>query len=251
MTRLHQTVEGFGDEAASAYDAGRSAIPPALVDALGLTARSRVLDLGAGTGLLTGALIDAGHDVIAVEPMPAMRAQLVRRVGADRALEGSAEAIPLPAASVDAVTVADAFHWFDGDAAVAEIHRVLRPGGHCTLLWRMAEWPDAPAWWRALWARLDALRGDDHPGFTADQGRDAFDRHGGFTPFAHDTVDFVKPSDLEGLLQQVRSISYVGLLPDTVRRAFVDDLRADLRDARVGRFDEPHRAHVWTTRRRD
>jgi len=249
VTPLHRNVDGFGEEAAAAYDSGRAAFPPELVAALGLPPGGRVLDLGAGTGLLTGALVQAGHDVVAVEPMPPMRERLARRVGKGRTLAGTAEAIPLGDGSVDAVTVADAFHWFDGPLAAAEIHRVLRPGGVCTLVWRMAHWPDAPAWWTALWARLDRLRGDDHPGFTEDQGRGAFDRHGGFSPFAHSTVDFLKPGDLEGLLDNVRSISYVGVLPDTVRRAFLDDVRADLKDARVGRFDEPQRAHVWTTRR--
>ncbi len=249
MTRLHRNVGGFGEEAAEAYDSGRAGFPPVLVDALGLAPAARVLDLGAGTGLLSGALVDAGHDVVGVEPMPAMRERLAQRLGDRRALAGSAEAIPVPDGSVDAVTAADAFHWFDGPRAVAEIHRVLRPGGTCTLLWRMAQWPDAPQWWTEMWARLDKLRGSDHPGFTADQGRGAFDRHGGFTPFAHSSVDFDKPTDLEGVMANLRSISYVGLLPDTVRRAFLDDVRADLRDARVERFDEPQRAQIWITRR--
>lgn len=248
MPPLHRNVGGFGEDAADAYDRGRAGFPPVLVDALGLSAGSRVLDLAAGTGLLSGALVDAGHDVVAVEPMPAMRARLARRVGERRALDGTAEAIPVPDGTVDAVTVADAFHWFDADAAVAEIHRVLRPGGTCTLIWRETTWPDAPAWWTAMWDRIAKLRGE-HPAFAGDQGRGAFDRHGGFGPLVHTSVDFDKPTDVDGVIANLRSISYIALLPDTVRRAFLDDVRADLRDARVGRFDEPQRAQIWTTRR--
>ncbi|MTD43391.1 methyltransferase domain-containing protein [Conexibacter sp. W3-3-2] len=249
VAHLHRNVDGFGEDAAEAYERGRAGFPPVVLDALGLAPGSRVLDLAAGTGLLAGALQDAGHDVVAVEPMPAMRSRLARRIGERRTLDGTAEAIPLDDATVDAVVVADAFHWFDGPAAVAEIHRVLRPDGRCVLVWRAAEWPDAPEWWRRLWARMDRLRGD-HPGFVGDQGRGAFDRHGGFTALQHTTVDFDKTTDVEGMLANLRSISYVGLLPENVRRALLDDVRADLKDARVGTFVEPQRAHLWATRRR-
>jgi SAM-dependent methyltransferase len=245
MAQLHRNVAGFGDEAAAAYDVGRAPFPPVLVDALGLEPGSRVLDLAAGTGLLSGALVDAGHDVVAVEPMAPMRARLAGRVGKERALEGTAEAIPLPDHSADAVTCADAFHWFDEDAAAAEIHRVLRPGGRCVVLFREADWPDAPPWWVALHERLARIRGP-HPAFDGDRGHGAFDRHGGFTPVASSTCAFGKETDLEGVLAHLRSISYVGVLPENVRRAFLDDVRADLRDARVGSFTEPQLARIWT-----
>jgi len=93
-----------------------------------------VLDLGAGTGKLTGALLDAGHRVIAVEPLAEMRAILTSTLPAARALAGTAERLALPDASVDAVTVGAAFHWFDERAARAEIVRVLRPPGVLGLL---------------------------------------------------------------------------------------------------------------------
>jgi ubiquinone/menaquinone biosynthesis C-methylase UbiE len=95
----------------------------------------RVLDLGAGTGKLTRQLVALGADVVAVEPGDAMRAVLERVVPEAETLAGSAESIPLPDASVDVVTVAQAFHWFRPDEALAEIHRVLRPGGGCALIW--------------------------------------------------------------------------------------------------------------------
>jgi SAM-dependent methyltransferase len=100
----------------------------------------RVLDLGAGTGKLTRQLVALGVDVVAVEPGDAMRAVLERVVPQAQALAGSAERIPLPDTSVDAVTVGQAFHWFRMGEALAEMHRVLRPGGGFALLWN--QWDD-------------------------------------------------------------------------------------------------------------
>lgn len=106
-----------------------------LVEQLGLGPGSRVLDLAAGTGKLTRQLVRRGLDVVAVEPGDEMRAVLERLLPDVEALAGTAEAIPLPDASVDAIIVGQAFHWFDRDAALAEMHRVLRSGGRIALLW--------------------------------------------------------------------------------------------------------------------
>ena len=97
----------------------------------------RVLDLGAGTGKLTAALVGLDIDVVAVEPDPAMLTELRRALPAVRALPGSAEAVPLPDASVDAVVAGNAMHWFDMDVAGPEIARVLEPGGVLAGLWNV------------------------------------------------------------------------------------------------------------------
>jgi SAM-dependent methyltransferase len=99
----------------------------------------RVLDLGAGTGKLTGTLVAVGADVVAVEPDPAMLAELRRAQSAVRSLRGSAEAIPLPDASFDAVVAGNALHWFDMAAAGPEIARVLAPGGILAGLWNVLD----------------------------------------------------------------------------------------------------------------
>jgi SAM-dependent methyltransferase len=100
----------------------------------------RVLDLAAGTGKLTATLVGLAAEVTAVEPDPAMLAELRRELGsapALRALAGTAEEIPLPGASVDAVLVGQAMHWFDLDRAIPEIARVLTPGGVLAALWNV------------------------------------------------------------------------------------------------------------------
>jgi SAM-dependent methyltransferase len=130
-------AEGFS-EGAEAYERGRPGYPPeaieCLADRLELGSGTEVIDLAAGTGKLSRALAAAGATVTAVEPLERMRALIEPPI---RAIEGTAERIPLADASADAVTVAQAFHWFDGEAALAEIHRVLRPGGQLALVWNV------------------------------------------------------------------------------------------------------------------
>ena len=106
-----------------------------LVERLGLRPGSRVLDLGAGTGKLTRQLVRRGLDVVAVEPGDEMRGVLQRVLPDVEALAGTAESIPLPDASVDAVTAGQAFHWFERKPALSEMARVLRLGGGIGLLW--------------------------------------------------------------------------------------------------------------------
>jgi SAM-dependent methyltransferase len=106
----------------------------------------RVLDIGAGTGKLTAALLALGAEVIAVEPDPSMLAELRRLLPFARAMAGRAESIPLPDASVDAVLAGQALHWFDMDVAGPEIARVLAPGGTLAGLWNVyddrVDWVD-------------------------------------------------------------------------------------------------------------
>ena len=127
-----------------------------LVERLGLGPESRTLDLAAGTGKLTRQLVRRGLDVVAVEPGDEMRAVLRRVLPEVEALPGTAEAIPLPDASVDAVTAGQAFHWFEREPALAEMARVLRPGGGLALLWNA--WDAADPLLGPINALLDAHR---------------------------------------------------------------------------------------------
>ena len=136
QSELHPLVGGFAD--AAGYDRARprydARVAELLVAELGLQDGSPVLELGAGTGQLSAALIAAGLDLIAVEPLKDTRTILAAAIGAERVRAGRAEEIPLPDASVQAVMAADAFHWFDEARAMPEIKRVLRPGGGVAIL---------------------------------------------------------------------------------------------------------------------
>jgi SAM-dependent methyltransferase len=124
--------------AAAAYPEHRPDYAPAAVRwALERAPGVRVLDLGAGTGKLTATLVALGAEVIAVEPDPAMLTELRRALPTVRALPGSAEAVPLPDASVDAVLAGNAMHWFDMNVAGLEIARVLETDGILAGLWNV------------------------------------------------------------------------------------------------------------------
>jgi SAM-dependent methyltransferase len=136
---MEQLRSSFGS-AAVEYAAHRPDYAPAATGwALESAPGPRVLDLGAGTGKLAGTLLALGADVVAVEPDPAMLAELRRALPALRALPGNAEAIPLPDASVDAVLAGNALHWFDMAVAGPEIARVLAPGGILAGLWNVMD----------------------------------------------------------------------------------------------------------------
>lgn len=140
---------------AAEYDAVRPGYPAEVARWLvgAPSCQLRVLDLGAGTGLLTRPLVETGHDVVAVDPSEAMLAVLHERSPQVRTAVGTAEQIPVDDASVDAVTVAHAWHWFDPARAAAEVARVLRPGGVLGVVWNVREG-------RVPWvAELDAIAG--------------------------------------------------------------------------------------------
>jgi len=120
-----------------------------------------VLDLGAGTGKLTRQLRDRGLDVVAVEPSEGMREQLARAVPGAAVYAGSAEQIPLPDHSVDAVLVAQAWHWVDRGRAVPEVARALVPGGRLGLVWNIR---DEREDWVAELGRILHDPGDHHRG---------------------------------------------------------------------------------------
>jgi ubiquinone/menaquinone biosynthesis C-methylase UbiE len=124
----------FGAEAA-AYERGRPSYPPEAIDWLLPPNAHNVLDLGAGTGKLTTRLVERGLGVVAVDPIPEMLELLSDSLPETPALLGTAEDIPLPDDSVDAVLVAQAWHWFDPQRAINEVARVLRPGGRLGLVW--------------------------------------------------------------------------------------------------------------------
>jgi SAM-dependent methyltransferase len=124
---------------ADAYERARPGYPEEAVRWLVGETPCDVVDLGAGTGKLTRSLVALGHRVTAIEPLPEMLELLVTAAPGAFDLLGSAEVIPLPDASADVITSAQAFHWFDHAVALPEIARVLRPHGRLALVWNMRD----------------------------------------------------------------------------------------------------------------
>lgn len=213
-------AQAFGAVAA-AYEAGRPTFPAdALTWILG-PGRLQILDLGAGTGKLTGVAAALGHDVIAIDPSEEMLS-LCRRVRGVDTMLGTAESIPLAHGSVDAVLVGQAFHWFDHARALPEIARVLRPNGVLGLLWN--HFDTVVPWVRRLHRAImgeDFLAGSDH-----------------FDPMplllqsdlfsSVETAKFRHWHDLDrnGLRQLALSHSRVAVLTETRRESVLDQIDA-------------------------
>jgi len=224
---LHPLAEQF-DSIADAYERGRPGYSAGVVGLiaaeLGLAPGDPVLDLGAGTGKLTRALLAHGLDVVAVEPQPAMRELLAGRVGAERVRKGMAEAIPLAQGSVAAVTVADAFHWFQPHAALAEIGRVLRPEGGLVRLSSAMDWGGA-SWAHEVGTTIAELR-PEHPSFDGPPWAQTLAQAGGWTTPREFGVAFPHPSSPEQVLDHILSMSWMAGLPQEARTGTMQRIAA-------------------------
>ncbi|MBM0226425.1 class I SAM-dependent methyltransferase [Micromonospora sp. ATA51] len=187
----------FGAAAAD-YDRFRPRYPQAALGwALdGLDPSARVVDLGAGTGILTRGVLALGHQVVPVEPDPGMRAQLDAATPGVTALAGSAESVPLPDHAADAVLVGQAYHWFDKERAHVEIARVLRPGGTFAPIWNTR---DTSVPWVAELGRIADLR--DHSGNLIEKVTDFGPAFGAVElgEFSHRTT--LTPAEVVGMLR--------------------------------------------------
>jgi SAM-dependent methyltransferase len=207
----------FGSVAAL-YERYRPAYPAAAVAWLLGPSALRVLDLGAGTGKLTRAVLAAGHDVVAVEPDVEMRAELAAALPAVLLHAGAAEDIPLPDASVDAVTMGQAFHWIDRDGALPEIARVLRPGGVLAVTWNLRD--ESVGWAAELTSVTDG-------GDSTRDAREETESFGEcFGPVERARFAHVFPVDVDGLAGLVASWSYTITRPAEEQERILADVRA-------------------------
>lgn len=221
---IHRAASTGFALSAEAYERGRPGYPPEalawLFERLQLESGRTVVDLAAGTGKLTRALAESGAEVVAVEPVAEMRSLIGPSF---TVLDGTAEAIPLMDSSADVVTVAQAFHWFQGDAALAEIHRVLRSSGAVALVWnrRLPEDPVNDA----IEAIIAPYR-EDTPAYRSGVWRAAFERTPFFGPFDERQFPNLQVLDTEALVARVASISFIAALPAFERRRVIRKVQA-------------------------
>ena len=209
---------GFGKEAVT-YEHSRPSYPPDavawLVDRLGLRPGAVAVDLAAGTGKLTRLLVPTDAFVIAVEPVLGMRLVLHEVLPTVPIVAGTAESLPIKTSSVDAVCVAQAFHWFDADSAFAELERILRPGGGVVILWnardRSVDWVDQ------VWAVMDEVE-KRAPWRDHENWRDAaFRDRPGFGPVGNATFHHDHLTTPAGVVDRMRGVSHVAVLDPTAQ----------------------------------
>ena len=240
------------DAMAEEYERGRPGWPvEAVADVVERFRARRVLDLAAGTGKLTAVLATVAEEVVAVEPVDGMRRVLASRLPGVRVVAGTAEAIPLADASVDAAFVAEAFHWFDLERATAELARVVRPGGGLAVLWNHAQWGDQ-AWHEEVSALLEphhrAVGGSRRANVP---WREAVEASGWFGPLADATLEHAQRTDRDGIVALLASFSWIGGLPDGEREATLTAVRRVLERHGVEAVTLRYRTTIVTTRRVD
>jgi SAM-dependent methyltransferase len=233
--------------AATSYDQYRPSYPAAAADwALGSPpGRIRVVDLGAGTGILTRVILGLGHDVVPVEPDEQMRTQLATSTPGVLPLAGSSESIPLPDGSVDAVVAGQAYHWFDPTRAPAEIARVLRVGGVFAAVWNLRD--ESEPWVAQL---SDVAHLEDHERAEQRVDEDAL-RAAGFGPVVREVFTHAITHTPDTLVELIKTRSYYLTAPAERRAEIADGVRdlAATHPDLAGRetFPLPYRTVVYRT----
>jgi SAM-dependent methyltransferase len=230
--------------AADLYDRIRPTYPPAALEwALGREP-CRVVDLGAGTGILTRVVQGLGHDVVPVEPDEAMRVRLAQSTPGVTPLAGSAEEIPLPDGAADAVVAGQAYHWFEPEPAHREIARVLKPGGVFAPIWNIRDEKEP---WVAALSRI--ANGAEGAGGGVHEGELEHDFGPEFGPverahFAHEV-----PMTADGLVRLIASRSYYITAPPERQAKIQADVR-QLAASLPETFALPYVTVVYRSQRR-
>jgi SAM-dependent methyltransferase len=215
---------GFG-AAVDAYERGRPGYPDASIafvtERLGLRPGRSVLELGAGTGRFTTLLVRSGVELIATEPVAAMRERLAELAGVS-VLGAVAESLPIRGASIDAMVAAQAFHWFEPARAFGEVARVLRSGGVVALVWNVRD--ERVDWVRALTDVIEPYRGDT-PAHRSFAWVPAAEASGAFGPIETVEFPYAHRTTPEGVVDRIASISFIASLSERDREQVLDGVR--------------------------
>lgn len=215
MSTVHEAAAQGFERAGAIYDRARPSYPAEIVEAIvAATPPGRLLDLAAGTGKLTR-LLAAHRPVIAAEPVAGMRAQLMR--DGVPTVASTAEQLPFAEGSLAGVAVGQAFHWFDAERALAEIHRTLGHGGVLAIVFNVRD--DAIAWVHRLWERLDVYDVDSKiPRHRKRSWEPTLRLDGRFEPIGPRlVVPHGQQLDAHGLIERVASVSFIASLDDQER----------------------------------
>ncbi|HEV3170030.1 MAG TPA: class I SAM-dependent methyltransferase [Actinocrinis sp.] len=251
---IHHAAELGYQLAAADYERVRPSYPTralgVLADALNLGPGKQVAEVGAGTGKFTRLLALTGARVIAVEPVAAMRARLAELLPRVEIVDGLAEATGLADASVDVVVAAQAWHWFDPAAALAEVERITRPGGRLGLVWNTL---DETVPWVSEYSSIYRLwRTDAVPGHRDGTWRKFFDTVQGWDSLCEEHVPNPYVTDREGVLGQALTSSMISTLDDGRRaqvRRQLEEVLERHHESRGDRIEIPYVTDLyWTSR---
>jgi ubiquinone/menaquinone biosynthesis C-methylase UbiE len=227
---VHEIAQRGFDTEATTYDRTRPSYPPEavawLVEHLRVGPGRLTVDLAAGTGKLTRLLVPAGGDLVAVEPVAGMRRVLCDAVPSVPVLAATAEELPFRDGALDAVTVAQAFHWFDAETALPELRRALRRGGRLGLLWNARD--QGVDWVDQIWGVLDRVEKKapwrEHEKWSEDDL--PFDRWFGEVHRAVFRQEQpLAPDDVVG---RFKGVSHVAVLPPVEQARVLDEVRGIL-----------------------
>ena len=248
---VHHVADSGFDREAQSYERARPGYPAEcvewFVDHLGVHPRRTVLDLAAGTGKFTRLLEPFGARLLAAEPVDGMRSVLARTSPAVPLVSCTAELLPFRDECLDAIVVAQAFHWFDAPVALAESARVLRPGGRLGLVWnardRTAPHVDA------LWSIMDRVE-KQAPWRNHEEWREsAFTETEFFGTLHEATFHHTQLMTVEEVVDRFRSVSHVAVLDEPAKQAVLDEVRAQLAShpdtAGLDQIEIPYRVDAY------
>ena len=253
---MHTPRAALGFERSTqSYDRGRPEYPSqaalSLLDRCGIGSSSRVLELGAGTGKFTRFILGRTDHVLASDPSPAMRSRFHEKFPSVPCAGALAERIPAAAAAFDAVICAQCFHWFADAESMAEIARVLVPGGRLGLIWNVRD--DRVSWMTALTEIIDRHTGDA-PRYSSGEWKQVLALAGGWKDLQEETRRHVVVCDRATVLDRVASISFIAALEEPQHRQVLDQVEAllDTHPDLAGRglWDFPYRTDLYWCERR-
>ena len=242
---VHDAARTGYDQQADVYASVRPRYHPALVERfIDKYAHGVVADVGAGTGIFTSQLVEAGCVPIAIEPVASMRHAITAEHPTVTVVDGTAEDTGLDDNSVDTVVAAQAFHWFDHDAALAEIERILRPDGFVVCVWNVRD--ETVDWVRRYTDVVDRHAGDT-PRHRTMRWREAIDGSAAFEPVDDWSIANPRPTTPQQVVDRALSTSFIAALEPAVQIQVLDEIRQIAHD--VGdSFDFPYRSEIQAWR---
>jgi SAM-dependent methyltransferase len=246
---VHRSAAIGFDKAAEVYERARPGYPPEAIDYIvEQLGDGLIVDIAAGTGKLTRELIARGLKTVAVEPVEGMRRTFSSVLPDVPMLAGTAEAMPFSDHTVDAITAAQAAHWFDAARAVAEFHRVLRPGGRIALIWNVRD--ESFDWVRRVTEIIDPYeRANGTPRYKHRAWQPPFDESTLIRPVARASFRYSQPMTPQGFLDRFASCSFIAILDDRARADVLGELQDLMQEhpdlAGKQTFEQPYVTEVY------